>query len=68
MSKEKTEYEKFKALDNKAMLLDIQRDHALYSKLRDRLVGQDAETDELLEEIQKLQLEIMVSVVGEVLA
>lgn len=47
----------------KDQLLDIQEDQALYSVLKDELSGKDFEADILLEEIQRLQLDI-VSIIG----
>ena len=44
----------------KDQLVDMQKDQALYSELKDRLAGKkDEDTGLLLEEIQSLQLEII---------
>lgn len=47
----------------KSQLLEIQEDQALYSVLKDELSGKDFEADMLLEEIQRLQLDI-IQIVG----
>ena len=61
------DYPKFKALDNRDLLIDMQEDQSLYSLLKDRLRGKDEETDELLEEIQKLQLETIEMLAKEII-
>lgn len=52
----------------KAQLLDIQEDQAIYSKLKDELKGKDPETDMLLEELQKIQLDIVKIIGGKLIS